>query len=212
MTKTFRLTTAFICMTLLIAIKGSTQTVKDFFIPESSFNKVTFYTPDRSTGEPTSMTRTIFYVKKATSYEITDAHFFDNHASAIVTETIEITVNEIKKTKQILTNALGTTNKKTSYNPGIILLKLPPVGQSIEWTIKEGSDITKCTANWTTVTIEGNSKKAIKIKKQPQGFTSSIIEYYVSGIGLWKVDMLSQNGKTQAMDKFNELTNDPTAN
>jgi hypothetical protein len=64
------------------------QTIKDFYIPDVSANKASFYTADKITGESTSMVRTIFYVKKGTEYEVMDTHFFNNEATSIQTKTI----------------------------------------------------------------------------------------------------------------------------
>lgn len=115
-------------------------------------------------------------------------------------------------TQEVNTNALGTTNKKTVHNPTVTLLKVPVVGQSSSWTTNEGQAVNKCTATWTTVNVDGESKKAIKVKHTIEGFKSYYVEYYVKGIGLWKLEIVSENGKSQTSDKFDELTYDPTAN
>lgn len=54
---------------------ASGQSAKDYFIPSTEFNKASYYMPDRITGNPTSITRSIFYIKKGLGYEVTDAHF-----------------------------------------------------------------------------------------------------------------------------------------
>ena len=103
------------------------------------------------------------------------------------------------------------TNKKKDYNPARTIFKMPPTGQTVSWTyIDIPGDNIKCTASWTTVTIDGAQKKAIKVVKQYEGMTSKTIEYYVKGIGLWKTDLQDSKGTTQTSDKFDGLDYDPT--
>jgi hypothetical protein len=189
---------------------SNAQSIKDYFIPESSNNKVTFFTPSK-TGGRTDMTRTIYYVLKGTAYDITDAKMFNGKPSAIQTMTVEFTTNEVKMVKSVSTTMLET-NKKNSYNPPRTILKMPASGQTATWTyIDIPGDNIKCTASWTTVTIDGTQKKAIKVVKQFEGFNAKTIEYYVKGIGLWKTELQGSDGKTQTSDEFDNLEYDPTA-
>lgn len=202
---------AFLISSLIMVFNASSQTLKEYYIPAAEFNKATFYQPDNKTGEPTGLTRTIYYVKKGVSYDITDAHFFENNASSIVTKTVQISSTEVKMTQDVATNALGVTNKKTLHNPPVILLKLPPIGKSVSWTTFEGKAKNTCTTSWFTVKLDGEIKKGIKLIRVIEGFTASMAEYYVEGIGFWKSEIISANGKAQTSDKFDELTYDPTA-
>lgn len=190
---------------------ASGQTAKEYFIPDSAYNKAIFYMPDNKTGEPTSAGRTLYYVKKKTGYDITDAHSFAGETGSIQTRTVQISANEVKMTQEVNTSVLGVTNKKTVHNPAVILFKLPPSGQTVSWTTTQGKALNTCTASWTIVTIDGKSKKAIKIKRVIQGFKAYYAEYYVKGIGLWQMDIVSENGTAQTSDKFDELSYDPTA-
>jgi hypothetical protein len=88
---------------------------------------------------------------------------------------------------------------------------MPLPGQTISWITNQGKGIYKFTASWTTVSINGKTKKAIKLIKTIEGFTAYYTEYYVKGIGLWQSEIISENGKVQTSDKFNGLTYDPTA-
>ncbi len=185
------------------------QSIKDYFIPDSTHNKASFYTPDK-TGGRTDMTRTIYYVKKGTTYDITDAKMFSGQPSAIQTITVQFSASEVKMTKSISTTMMET-NKKQDYNPPITILKMPAAGQTVNWTFKEISgDNVNCISSWTTINYNGEQRKAIKVTKTYIGLSAKTIEYYVKGIGLWKTE-ISGEGKTQTFDKFDSLEYDPTA-
>lgn len=200
--------TIFLTIVNIATIAG--QTVKSYFIPTNGYNKATFYTPNKTTGEATEMTRRIYYVQKGTSYDLTDAKLFQGQPSSIVTKTVQFVGNEVKMIKSISTD-LTVTNKKRTYNPAQTIFKLPAVGQTATWTIPSVGDGTlKYTASWTTVVVDGKTKKAIKVVETIPNFSAKMVEYYVSGIGLWKSEIQSE-GKSQTSDKFDELSYDTTA-
>lgn len=192
-------------------VSDTTQfTIKNFFIPDLPNNRATFYTPDNTTGGQTSMTRMIYYVRNGSFLDIIDTHMFDGQPSSIVTRIVQFTSNEVKMVKSVLTS-VGVTNKKQSYNPPQTLLKMPAAGQTISWTFTDfAGDTYKCTASWVIVSIDGKQRKAIRVNKAIPGLTAREIEYYVSGIGFWKSDIQSSDGKIQTADKFDELEYDPT--
>lgn len=178
-------------------------------MPDSTKNKTSFYTPDKM-GNRTEMTRTIYYIKKGTFYEITDAKLFNGQPTSIQTMTISITTNEIQLTKSVSTTVIET-NKKQDYNPPRIIFKMPADGQTVEWTYLDISgDTIKCNASWTTVTMDGIQKKAIKVIKTFNGISVKTIEYYVKGIGLWKTKMWDSDGTIEDFDKFDSLSYDST--
>lgn len=188
------------------------QSLKDFYIPsQSNYNKASFYSPNQ-TGGRTDMTRVIYYVNNNDgTYDITDAHMFNGEPSAIVTQTIKFTATEVKMTKSVSTGLLET-NKKRNYEPAKVLLKMPPAGQTSTWTIpgEEGDDPTKYISSWTTVTVEGVSKKAIKVTSQYAGWKSKTVSYYVQGIGLMKTDFIDEKGVTKPFEKFDGLSYEAT--
>ena len=192
----------------LTVMTSKGQSIKDFFIPDTAYNKASFYSPDK-TGNRTGMTRVIYYTKNGANYDILDANLFDGKgdASSIITKTVQFSATEAKMIR-------SSANKKQDYNPPKIILKMPAAGQTISWTYSDISgDLIKCTASFTTVTIDGVQKKAIKkievvIGYEDQGKT---ITYYVKGIGLWKTDLQGSDGVTQTFDKFDGLIYDPTA-
>jgi len=198
--------------TELTALKVNGLSIKDYFIPDSQFNKATFYTPN-NTGERTEITRTIYYVNKGESYDITNAPMFNGNPSAIETKTVVFTQTEVKMNKSVSTTMLET-NKKQVYESSRIILKMPPQGQTASWTFQDLSgDNIKCTSSWTTVSVSGQQKKAIKVNKVIVGAENwgKTIEYYVKGIGLWKTEIQGSDGITQTFDEFDGLENDPTA-
>lgn len=196
-----------VCLTTLTT---QAQTIKDFYVPASPKNKATFYSPGKS-GERTGMTKTIYYVDKGSSFEITTAPMFDGNPTSIITRTVSLTSNEVKMTNSVSTG-LMETNVRRTHNPPAVLLKLPPQGQSVNWTYKQISgDVANCKASWTTVDIEGKTLKAIKVEEEVvDGFGITIL-YYVQGIGLWKTDFKGSDGTIKPFEKFDQLTYDPTA-
>ena len=184
------------------------QSAKEYFLPDSTHNKVTFYTPSKSGGR-TSMTRAIFYIKKGATYEVMDARMFNGKASSIQTMTLKFSTNEIKMAKSVSTTMMET-NKERDYNPPTVIFKMPPLGKTISWmyTTITGDEL-KCTSSWTTVNVDGVDKKAIKLVQQYVGLSSKSIEYYVKGIGIYRTD-LEGDGTTQTSDKFDGLSYEQT--
>lgn len=194
----------------LISLTTQAQTIKDFFVPTSPKNKVTSYTPGKS-GERTGMTKTVYYVDKGSSFEITTAPMFDGNPTSIITRTVSFTANEVRMTNSVSTG-LTEKNVLRTHNPSAVLLKLPPQGQTVTWSYTQISgDELKCTASWTTLNVGGKDLKTIKVEQEIEGFGAKTIEYYVQGIGLYKTDMIGSDGKVQAFEKFDQLSYDPTA-
>ena len=187
------------------------QSIKDYYIPDTNHNKVNFFTPDK-TGERSGFTRTIYYTDNGDgTYDILDAHMFQGQAASIITQTVLFTTAEVKMIKSISTSMI-TTNERENYDPPRILLKMPPVGQTVTWNIVANPDDkpTKYIASWTTVTVNGESRKAIKVVSQYTGWTSKTISYYVQGIGLMDTDLKGEDGMTKPFEKFDGLSYEAT--
>lgn len=209
--------TTFKIMFLLLAIlvigliyvkfmgKSMGESVKDFYIPsQSNYNKVSFYTPDEKGGR-TGMTRTIYYVSKDDgTYDITDSHLFQGETSSTITQTVKFTTTEVVMTQSVSTTMLET-NKKQSYKSTRILLKMPATGQTTTWTVPGEEGPTIFTSSWTTLIIDGVSKKAIKVISQLTGWESKSVFYYVEGIGLYKTEFI-ENGTKTAFENFDGLS------
>jgi hypothetical protein len=196
-----------VCLTSLTT---QAQTIKDFFVPATPKNKATFYTPDKS-GKRTGMTKTIFYVDKGSSFEITTAPMFNGNPSSIITRTVSFTSNEVIMTSSVSTG-LMETNVRRTHNPPAALLKLPPQGQSVNWSYKQISgDVLKCIASWITLNVDGKEFRTIKVEQEIEGLGAKTIEYYVQGIGLYKTDLKGSDGKVQAFETFDQLSYEQTA-
>lgn len=188
------------------------QNLKDYYVPNQlNYNKASFYSPGKN-GERTEMTRVIYYINNENgTFDVLDSHMFQGQPSAIETQTIKFTTAEVKLVKTVSTS-MFETNKKTTYNPPKTLLKMPTVGQIATWTTQgEGGDKpTKYTSSWTNVTVDGQSKKAIKVVSQYTGWKSKQVAYYVEGIGLMKTDFINEKGVTKPFEKFDGLSYEST--
>ena len=112
--KNFKLTILMLIVGLTSAnVKG--QNLKDFYISsQSNFNKASFYTPGKS-GERTEMTRVIYYTDNGDgTFDLLDAHMFQGQPTAIVTQTVKFTANEVKLVKTVSTTMFETNKKQTS--------------------------------------------------------------------------------------------------
>jgi hypothetical protein len=171
------------------------QTVKDFFIPSGEINKSTFY----PAGSQDKSMETVIWYKKLDddNYRILEGKLSNGKATSIQTKIVGLKNNEVKLLKTISTNPF-TTNKEKDYSPPATYLKLPNSGNPSSWKYIDKNGAThKCTATWTKVNIEGESKKAIKVYDQyiESGSVvdfASKYKYYVEGIGLWKTQTNSE--------------------
>lgn len=192
----------------------SGQNIKDYFLPSNNFNKSTFYKPDPKTGLKTEFNSIIWFVKKSdNNYEINQGQYMGSKVTSIETKHIDITQNEIKVTKTIITT-MFVTNKEQNYTPAQVFLKLPQTGTVTKWDYTTSAgDKLKCKSEWTQVSYKGETKKAIKVTREyyENGTIvnwASSIEYYVEGIGLWKI----QTYKGEDTEILEKQENDPEAN
>jgi hypothetical protein len=187
----------------------SQETIKDYFIPVTGKNKTTLSAP-KVNNDNLNMIRNIFYIYKNGSYDILTATFINDNTTGIQTMTVQFTNNEVKMTNSVSTT-MFETNVKKSYNPPSLILKMPLSGQKAVWETKEMSDdLQKCTAVWTQVQINGEQRKAIKVIKSFEGLSSVENNYYVKGIGLWKIEIEDKTSKMTQFE-FMGLEYDPQA-
>jgi hypothetical protein len=176
------------------------QKIKDFYIPASPHNKVTFQMvkiPD--------MRRIIFYNDKGITCEIMDIKTYLNKTTTNVQKYITFSDNEVKIIKSISTT-IKETNKIRTHSTQNILLKMPPQAGTVNWSyISVYGDVYNCTASWTTINIDGKDIRTIQVEQSIIGLTT--IEYYVEGIGLYKTDSYSES-KAHAFEKFIQLDYD----
>lgn len=194
----------------MIGLPSFGQSIKDYFIPSSPNNKASYYSPDKA-GARTGLTKVIYYVENEDFFDVMTAPMFNGKPTSIVTRTVEIVDNEVHMVSSISTG-ITETNVKRTHVPPSILLKFPPEGQSISWALKTFvGDEEQCKATWTTVNVNGTVLKALKVEKQIEGFSTTRIEYYVKGIGLYDTNLEDEHGSVMVFEKFDGLEYDPTA-
>lgn len=181
--------------TFILAQNPENNNIKDYFLPSDGNNKSVYYMPDPKTGDKTGVSTTNWFIKEIDgSYQVIRASFFKSSTMSIITEFINITNNEIKVFKTASTTMFETNRKKTYY-PARVYLKMPKGNIKSVWEYTRTTEETDiCTSEWITVNIDGQTKKAIKVKRQLKGqpdlFTT---ELYVKGIGLWKISVSNGN-------------------
>lgn len=186
------------------AYEQAVEEIKEYFISGAGMNKTNLHMVD-SRERKTNFTRTIFYQDKGGSYDVTDARFFEGNTTAIQTNRIQFTRSEVRVLYSISTNIMET-NKRRSYSPTKILLKIPAADENISWSYldDEGEEV-KCTTRWIMVNFEEESRKAIKLVSTLQRFPKiQMIEYYVKGVGLWGTEMV-ENGIAERQYQFDEI-------
>ena len=185
---------------------ASAQTVKDWYWPDANFNKVSFYMPDINTGEPTDMTRIVYYIEKGNNYEVTNAGFFKGTPDNIELNNIKFVGNEVKLVSSVLSNSFSTTNKNIRYSPTQTIFRIPDKGHSTFWTFKGE----KYSASYTTFMFNGNQCNAIKVIEYAARWGGKTINYYIVGYGMVETDITSESGKITVFNKFNDRTYDDT--
>lgn len=103
-------------------------------------------------------------------------------------------------------NLLTSERENTKLNPAQIILKLPQNSKIVKWIIKEHNNTEwDCTAELILVEIDGNKQRAIKLTKRIMADEkynwANKIEYYVEGIGLWKICMEKTGQVFQLLDR-----------
>lgn len=199
--------TFFLIVITITSKKISGQSLKEYYIPsQSNFNKANFYYTEY-TGERTDKSKVIFYTKnKDGTFDILEVEMLQGQPSSIITKTVNITATEVVMNKSISTGLIET-NKKINYEPAKILLKMPLYNQTATWNIlnEKNNKNTIYTSSWTTLMIEKQIKKAIKVISHRDDQDFKIIFYYVEGIGLMKIDVVD-DGKIIPFQKFDGLS------
>jgi hypothetical protein len=173
----------FFCLISLLIIG---QTAKEYFIPQGNNNMSNF-------SSPVFNLQIWFIPISSNQYKIVEVNFLQGTIASKQTNYVIISENEIKVTKV----EFGSNQEKT-HNTPTTWLKLPKTGETISWYYTNINAMSKCTAEWTTVIIINESKKAIRVKLQPYEDgklldTGIKYDYYVEGIGFYKREL--QNGK-----------------
>lgn len=213
--KHMKMNKLFVALSLIIITHYvSGQNIKDYFIPANDLNKSVFYKPDPNTGLKTEFETIIWFIKKTDSkYELNQGRYMGGKIMNIETKYVDITQNEVLVTKTIVTT-MFVTNKEQIYNPSQIFLKLPQTNSISKWDYTTtAGDVLKCKSEWTQVSYKNETKKAIKVTREYYENESVVnwatnIEYYVEGVGLWKI----QTYKGEDTEILEKQENDPEAN
>ncbi len=192
---------AMIGTTLLLTINA--QSVKDYFVPDTTSNKARFSKPKSAS------TRTIYYFNKGNSYELKDVSQMYSDVLATITSTFIFTTTEVQMTKSVVKSKLGS--KTWDHTTPSVVLKMPESGKTLNWVcVDPGGDTVKCKSSWTTVKFNGEQRGSIQVEKTFSYTLVKIVDYYVKGIGFWKSEVVSTN-ETMVKDQFEALEFDPEA-
>lgn len=187
----------------LTSFTTEAQTVKDFYIPAPPKNKAKFY----SSNQPKD-TLVIYYVKEGNSCNITSMPAKPVWGNT--TNTVTFSDREVKLTKY--TRHAGPFNnghnyEKESYDPPMVIFKLPPPGEDISWTPDPKNPENKVAASWTTTTVDGQKLKTVKVESTNRKLKAQSVSYYIQGMGLYKMESIHK-GRSSAWI-LEKLTEDP---
>lgn len=171
--------------------------------------------PDAN-GKQFGFSRVRYYLKSGEQYEIVDTTCYQDKSIRIETRTIKFTPTEVHLIKLISTSETER-NKTTLYDPPKVILKVPGIGQTLEWSYKEAyGQKTNFIADWIKFKLNNVNTRAIRITETitlSSGlvFEAKRIYYYMEGIGLWKME-----GETKQLQhticEFVKLEYDSTRN
>jgi len=186
--------------------KPEPEVIKDYFIPDVSKNAVEFRSTD---GVVTK-----YYLSKKDSFDIFTVKVSENDTdTSIYSETYQFKNNEVRMLHSVSSSRVldyDILTLKNDYNPPAIVLKFPAMGKDESWINTDSLGKQKLSSSWTTVTIDGEQKKAIRVLNRIWGMTySEKFEYYVKGIGLWKIT--ASDGSDYTYLEVDNLYYDPHA-
>ena len=170
------------------------QSVIDFYMP-SNGNKASFHMLNLTEGSG-SITRIISYINNNDgSYETQETNFMNGEPVSIIQQTVYFTKTEVKISSSIIVSALFPTRSE-NYNPPKIILKMPESGKTSTWFAqqeKEEDKPSKYTSSWASnITVDGVTKRVIKVIIENPYLSYKEVKYYVEGIGLMKEGYISE--------------------
>jgi hypothetical protein len=176
---------------LLIIVSNSAcfaQSAKDYFLPASGKN-LSIYGVPKVNGMERNNAKTQVYVKDmGDSALITTSYSYDHQKTPVWTEQLV----KIEPTRITLIKVRSNNYERKSFNEGEVILFETPGGNepSLE-QFQRGSLKQSRTLEYSTLKINGEEQKAIKISKKSEMARSgkqvmAYAEYYVQGIGLYK--------------------------
>ena len=148
--------------------------------------------PDAS-GEPSEFSRVIYYLEKGEQYEVIDKMYYRKKPIRTDIRLIDFTQTEIRLIK-LQSTTKRETNKITVFSPPKIIMKVPGIGQALEWSYNEANGRqTHFISDWVKFKLNNVNTRAIRVTETimlPNGlwFDGKRIYYYKEGIGLWKME------------------------
>ena len=194
--------------TFIFAQNPETNLIKDYFIPSNGNNKSVYFSPNAETGNRSGISTTKWFILNSDgTYEVISAGFVNGKTTSILSKFIKITDDEIKVYKTVSTT-MFETNKKRMYYSERVFLKLPKGKTKTSWEYTDQKEETYiCFSEWVGVNVKGQNKKAIKVTRQVKDIDwTKTIEYYVQGIGLWKITF--KDGKDFKVLDYQEYDSD----
>ena len=183
-------------------VKG--QSLKDYFLPESPYTKAFFYWPTKN-GKASNHTKVITYMENGDNYDVIDTVYDNKKSESVTVKTVQVTDSAVKIIQTVST-VHKVIGKEKDYDPPITIMRIPVEGQTVDWTSTdlEGAPM-KCTAVWTTVMINNENRQAIKVESKYTDLRGKNIDYYVKGIGLWKLEVENSSKAIIMFYKFDRL-------
>lgn len=182
------------CTLLLLALLPClllSQTIRDYYLPESKFNKVDYLNFD-----PFSNTlQTFCYAKSGDKYNVYTVLKDDDKIVNIESYLIEFSENEALALKKYNKSYYFNSIDSIIYNEPKRLLTLPKPNQKITWIDynKEGDD--HISVSWVNENVNGVKKRVLKKTIFQTSNLLIIEEFYVKGIGLWKSEAYYSDGR-----------------
>ncbi|HOX83148.1 MAG TPA: hypothetical protein PLJ60_03620 [Chryseolinea sp.] len=189
---TLRLITLAVFMYCIALSSFAQKNSKDYFLPKAKMNKTVFNMPDAA-GKPSEFSQVMYYLKKGEQYEVIDKMYYRKKLIRTDIRLIDFTQTEIRLIK-LQSATERETNKITVFSPPKIIMKLPGIGQTLEWSYKEANGRqTHFFAEWVKFKLNNVNTRAIRVTETIMlsnglWFSGKLIYYYKEGIGLWKME------------------------
>ena len=183
----------FVALSLACSLTSLSQSAKEYFMPLDDKNQSLYFTPNPSSGLRTSNEQYKYFVSKLDYFIVLTVNLSDGQISSATEEKIKMTNNDIFGVSMKSGSVLTKGPSEIKYNPPRPLLKVPKTDTDYQsWSYVDGTETTKCTAVFSDLNIGGEKKKAILVLKNVYEKSkyvewASTKEFYVAGIGLYKI-------------------------
>lgn len=174
----------------------SQESLKEYLIGSNGQNTLKYEWMEEETPNPSLFSIRTVTINSSTVL-IKEILMFENKVASETYYSCVLTNNELKTTTIVTNNVI---NGKSESIVEKILLKLPPVGQTIKWTFTDEKDNTEFSYSVKRTTI--NNKKALEVTESADGLPGATIHYYLKGVGLYKRSFMNSDGVLKPMMKI----------